>query len=280
LPIEQAGGVHLYYELTGNHGDNVVLIHGSWGDHNNWSLVVPGIAQSFRVLTYDRRGHSKSEKTHAQGSADEDADDLAALLTRLDAAPAHVVGSSFGGTIGLKLAIRRPDILRSLIIHEPPLYNLLRSDPSALPMLLQGRQTIEQAARMVESGDKVGGARLFTEALTLGRGSWERLPTQVRETMIANADTWLDETRDPNGTDIALEKLARFNKPTLLLYGGKGLPGSNLIVEKLNKAVPNSRVLFDPDEGHTPQISRPTEFVRRVTDFIQSTDQLNHVPAR
>lgn len=40
----------------------MVLIHGSWGDHANWQAVVPGLSESFRVLTYDRRGHSKSEK--------------------------------------------------------------------------------------------------------------------------------------------------------------------------------------------------------------------------
>ena len=39
----------------------VVLVHGSWGNHHNWDAVVPAFARSFRVLSYDRRGHSQAE---------------------------------------------------------------------------------------------------------------------------------------------------------------------------------------------------------------------------
>ena len=60
MPFAEANGANLYYELNGEHGDPIVLIHGSWGDHANWRVVVPGLAKSFRVLTYDRRGHSSS----------------------------------------------------------------------------------------------------------------------------------------------------------------------------------------------------------------------------
>jgi pimeloyl-ACP methyl ester carboxylesterase len=56
LPITEANGVDLYYELTGDRGDPIVLIHGSWTDHSNWNPVVAGLSGNFRVLTYDRRG--------------------------------------------------------------------------------------------------------------------------------------------------------------------------------------------------------------------------------
>ena len=91
----------------------LVLVHGSWVDATRWRFVVPGLAESFRVLVYDRRGHSRSERPDAPGSVDEDGD-LAALLETLDLAPAHVVTSSYGGNIALRLATRRPQIFRSL----------------------------------------------------------------------------------------------------------------------------------------------------------------------
>ncbi len=58
MPIDKINGVKLYWELTGSGGDPLVLVHGSWGDHHNWDLVTEGLSKTFRVLTYDRRGHS------------------------------------------------------------------------------------------------------------------------------------------------------------------------------------------------------------------------------
>src|SRR5438067_561390 len=128
MSVAHVNGVELYYELTGA-GEPLVLVHGSWGDHRNWDRVVPALAESFRVLKYDRRGHSASERPPAQGSVFEDADDLAGLIDELALAPAHVVGNSAGAAIVLRAATRRPDVFRSLIVHEPPLFPLLAGTP-------------------------------------------------------------------------------------------------------------------------------------------------------
>ncbi len=65
-----------------------MLVHGSWADTTQWEPVVPGLAEHFEVITYDRRGHFRSERPATRGSVDEDGDDLAALLEALDRAPA------------------------------------------------------------------------------------------------------------------------------------------------------------------------------------------------
>jgi pimeloyl-ACP methyl ester carboxylesterase len=117
-------GLDLYCEQRGT-GDPVVLVHGAWTDHHTWDRIGPVLARSFLVLTYDRRGHSRSVRPAGQGSIREDVADLAALLERFHLAPAHVVGNSFGGSIALRLASERPDLFRSLSVHEPPLRGLL-----------------------------------------------------------------------------------------------------------------------------------------------------------
>ena len=134
-------GVRLYYELHGS-GEPLVLVHGSWGDARSWRLVVPGLAESFRVVVYDRRGHSRSQRPDTPGSVDEDGDDLAALLEALDLAPAHVVTNSYGGNIALRLATRRPEVFRSLSCHEPPLWSLLADDPEPREILQQGARSL------------------------------------------------------------------------------------------------------------------------------------------
>jgi pimeloyl-ACP methyl ester carboxylesterase len=124
MPTVKINGLDLYCEQTGT-GDPVVLVHGSWTDHHTWDRIVPMLARSFLVLTYDRRGHSKSARPAEQGSIREDVGDLAALIEQSRLAPVHVVGNSFGGSITLRLASERPDLFRSVHVHEPPLRGLL-----------------------------------------------------------------------------------------------------------------------------------------------------------
>ena len=102
MPTEKVNGVNIYYELTGAKGDALVLVHGSWGDHHNWDMVVGEFAKTFRVLTYDRRGHSQSERLSGQGLVTEDVDDLIALVEHLEIFPAHIVGNSYGAGIVLQ----------------------------------------------------------------------------------------------------------------------------------------------------------------------------------
>ena len=131
MPVSIINGIRIYSECHGE-GPAVVLVHGSWGDHHNWDSVVSGFARTFRALTYDRRGHSQSERLTNQGSIEEDVADLALLVTTQHLALAHIVGNSFGASIVLKLALTRPELFASLTVHEPPLVGLLGSDPSLL----------------------------------------------------------------------------------------------------------------------------------------------------
>jgi pimeloyl-ACP methyl ester carboxylesterase len=65
MPTANVNGVRIFYELNGT-GDALVLVHGSWVSHHSWDPVAPRLADSFRVLTYDRRGHSESERPTGQ----------------------------------------------------------------------------------------------------------------------------------------------------------------------------------------------------------------------
>lgn len=98
MPTAHVNGIQIHWQIDGAAGHPIVLVHGSWGDHQNWTPVVPALSRSFRVLTYDRRGHSKSERPPGQGSVREDSADLAALLEHLRHSPAHVIGNSFGAS--------------------------------------------------------------------------------------------------------------------------------------------------------------------------------------
>ena len=138
------------------HRSTLVLVHGSWDSHRNWDLVVPRLAEVFRVLSYDRRGHSQSERPTGQGSVREDVADLAALLEHLALVPAWVVGNSFGAAISLRLACEHAELFRGLIRHEPPLFSLFGNDPGLAPLFSDVQRKIRAVVERIASGDHTG----------------------------------------------------------------------------------------------------------------------------
>ncbi|MGH2979090.1 MAG: alpha/beta fold hydrolase [Solirubrobacterales bacterium] len=168
--------VQLFYEEVGE-GDPLVLVHGGWVDHSTWGLVVPGLAESFRVVAYDRRGHGQSEHPDPHGPRRDQEDDLAELIGALDCAPAHVVANSFGGSIALGLAARRPELFRSLGAHEPPLMTAFADDPELRPLAQDALASIRSVNELLEAGDVAAATRVFVEQVALGPGTWELVPT-------------------------------------------------------------------------------------------------------
>jgi pimeloyl-ACP methyl ester carboxylesterase len=268
MPNSRVNGMGIYWEIAGDAGDPVVLVHGSWGDHQNWASVVPALSQSFRTLTYDRRGHSRSDRPAGQGSVHEDVADLAVLLDELGHCPAHIIGNSFGGSIVLRLAAARPDLFRSLIVHEPPLFGLLKDDPRAKDALAAVQERISGVASLLAAGDWEGGARQFVETIAFGPGAWPELPREVRETFIFNAPTWLDEVRDPEALRIELSDLSRFAAPALMTVGDQSAPFFPLVVGLVAAAMPQATIQTFTGAGHVPHLSHPGEYVGMITEFM------------
>lgn len=120
----QANGAVLYTETRGaGHGPAVLLIAGAGGDAQELAGVADALASAYTVITYDRRGNSRSPRPAgwAATSVAEQADDAAALLAALGHRTAAVAGTSAGGSIALELALRHPSAVRKAIIHEPPI---------------------------------------------------------------------------------------------------------------------------------------------------------------
>lgn len=269
MTIAHINGIRLFHEITGSGRIPLVLVHGSWSSHRNLELVVPGLAKSFRVVTYDRRGHSDSERLATQGSVREDVADLAVLLEQLGLAPAFVAGNSFGASIALRLAGDRPDLLLGVAAHEPPLFGLLADDPRFAPMLEEVRRRVGAVAQRIASGDHAGAAEQFAETVALGAGSWARLPPASQGTMIENAPTFLDETTDSEALQLDLNALREFDRPVLLTTGDQSPPTFAPVVRKLAEALPRAEVVSLTGTGHIPQVTHPDLYVNAVTAFVR-----------
>jgi pimeloyl-ACP methyl ester carboxylesterase len=270
MPSSVINGVELHFDDTGS-GQPLVLVHGSWTDRRSWDLVARSLAERFRVVTYDRRGHSQSERPPGQGSVHQDVADLAALIESLAAAPAHVIGNSFGGSITLRLAAERPDLMSSLSVHEPPLFGLLADDPTFAPVFEATSGAMEGVIALLNSGDMEGGARQFAE-MVLGPGVWEgELTPEERETSINNAPTFLDETRDPESLTLDPTQLSSFTRPALLSLGSMSPPFFSPVITRLAETIPSARQHPFEGAGHVPHRTHADLFVEVISSFVQAS---------
>jgi pimeloyl-ACP methyl ester carboxylesterase len=259
-------GARLYYELTGVGPEPMVLVHGAWGDHHNWDAVVPALAQAHRVLTYDRRGHSESERFPIPTSINEHVSDLAGLIQQLNLAPAHIVGSSFGASIVLKLATTHPELFLTASIHEPPLIGLLGESPLAEEV--RGRMVA--VAVRAQNGEMEGAAKQFFETVAFGPGVWEQLPDAARRKLAFNAPTFLDELDRADAFMLDVSELSQFDRPALLLQGDRSPAFLRPILDEIAVALPTSIRHTFAGAGHVPQLTHPGEFVRIVSDFVEN----------
>lgn len=97
-------------------GPPLVLLHGLGGSRSNWAFVAPELARTRRVLVVDLPGHGRSSALPAAPGLGPYADRVAKLLEDEGLAAADVVGHSFGGLVGIRLAVRRPELVRSLVL--------------------------------------------------------------------------------------------------------------------------------------------------------------------
>jgi pimeloyl-ACP methyl ester carboxylesterase len=276
MPKIKANGVDIFYEQKGTSGEPLVLVHGSWVDHHNWDRVVPIFAQFHQVITYDRRGHSQSERPPVAGSIREDVEDLSALIEALHLGPAHIVGHSFGGSIVLRLAAERPDLFRSMVVHEPPLLGLLQNDPEGVVLLQAIQPRLQAVIERLETGDKAGGVQLFVETIAFGPGEWAPVPEPFKQMVIHNAPTFLDEMRDPEALQLDLDRLRGFPHPMLLTYGEHSPPFLRRTAELLAQALPRAQQHVFAGAGHEPEDGHPEVYVQIVRRFLKAVRKESH----
>jgi pimeloyl-ACP methyl ester carboxylesterase len=264
----KVNGVRLFYEISGSGELPLFLVHGSWGSHEAWRLVAPELAESFRVVAFDRRGHSASDRPLGQGSVHDDVADLAALIEHLGLAPAWVAGNSFGASITLRLAAERPDLLRGAIAHEPPLLSLLAGSREMEPLLGSVRERIGAVVERIAGGDSAGAAEAFVETVALGPGTWAELPAEAQQMMIVNAPTFLDEANDPDQLTIDLGRLANFSKPVLLSMGALSPPMYAPVVKQIAAVLPAADLHVFPDAGHIPHATHPKDYTAALKGFV------------
>jgi pimeloyl-ACP methyl ester carboxylesterase len=264
MPTSTLNAIPIHWERAGLAGEPVVLVHGSWIDHHTWDAVVPALAGEFRVLTFDRRGHSLSGRGSGRYAIAEEVGDVVALIEAHELAPAHVVGSSSGGSLALRLAAERPDLVRSLAVNEPALFDLLPADV-ARPV----RAGLMAVAEKLAAGHTEEGVRDFVEKIAFGPGAWERIPPEVKATVLGNAPAFLDQARDPGFLGLDLASLRAYRGPAMLTRGEHGPAMYLPILDALAGALPQAERRVVEGADHEPEATQPQRYAAMLVDFFR-----------
>jgi len=268
MPTITVAGASLYYETTGPAGDPVVLVHGSWVDHHSFDRLLVPLAQSLQVLTYDRRGHGRSTGPARTHPVRDDARDLAGLLESADFYPVHLVAHSYGGAVAFRLAVDRPELVRSVCVHEAPFVGLLGDDPATAGEAERVLAVLRSLQATARAGDAEGAARGIADAFSLQPGAWDRLPEAVRTTFLLHVDRWCEEYDDPEALRPDPRELSDLLVPTLLTQGAQSPPFLHRITAALAGSLRNGTVLTLSEAGHVPQLTDPLEYAGLLGTFL------------
>ncbi|MFF7468411.1 alpha/beta fold hydrolase [Streptomyces sp. NPDC008092] len=174
-----AAGADLHYEVRGA-GPALLMISGAGGDAGYYSAVAEDLADAFTVITYDRRGNSRSTGRNGDPTTlDRQAADARALIEGLAGGRALVFGSSAGAIIGLTLAARHPGAVAGLIAHEPPAVNVLPDGDPA-------RDFFRELAAVYAGGGAPAAGRRFAQGVR-GEGTY-RWPDDLWKRFLGNQD--------------------------------------------------------------------------------------------
>jgi pimeloyl-ACP methyl ester carboxylesterase len=130
----------------------LLLLHGIIGSRATWGWLVPELAERFRVLRLDFRGHGQSDRAPGRYTAAGYVADAVAALEQAAGRPCVVVGHSLGGATAAAIAQRRPDLLTGVVLEDPPLGSTAAAEPAPLEgnALLDGFRFLREAIPQVQ----------------------------------------------------------------------------------------------------------------------------------
>jgi pimeloyl-ACP methyl ester carboxylesterase len=266
-------------------GEPLVLVHGSASDYRTWHLQQDAFAERFRVIYYSRRYHWPNDPIPdgTDYSMDEQVADLRALVRSLNAAPAHLVGHSYGAFLCLLVAMREPSLVRTLVLAEPPaitlfvsstpkpmeLLKLLATRPRTAAAIIKfGAKGVGPASKAFRDGDMAAGIRTFADAV-FGPGGYERLPEPRKSQVNDNLSNVKAELLGSGFAPLEAKALQRINVPALLVTGEKSIGLFHRVTERLDELLPRAERVEIPGASHMMHEDNAPGYVREVLLFLE-----------
>ncbi len=255
-----ANGISMHYTLNGPASARVVtLSHSLATNLAMWEPQVSTLAARYRVLRYDTRGHGGTDAPSGAYSLDQLAEDAVALFRALGIERTHFVGLSMGGMIGQVLALKHPELLRSLILCDTS----SRVPPEARPMWEERIRTTEQQGMEPHVEPTIG--RWFTPPFAAKNPEIvESVRAMIRDTNPQGYNGCCHAIKALDLTD----RLSAVAVPTLIVVGEDD-PGTPVAASRaIHERIKGSALVILKSASHLSNVEKPEAFTKALLDFL------------
>lgn len=265
MPIAQLNGAGIHYEIHGTGPETIVFAHGLLWSGAMFAAQVEALRSDYRCVTFDFRGQGRSAVTETGYDMDTLTGDAIALIEHLGLGPCHVAGLSMGGFVAMRLAARRPELVRSLILLE----TAADSEPAANVPRYRLLNLIARWFGLGVVASQVMPIMFGRTFLTDPARAAER--AEYRKRLAANHRIGI--TRAVRGVierQAVLPELGRIRAPTLVLVGDEDVATVPERAEVIRKAIAGARLEIIPGAGHSSPMEQPVLVTAAMRRFLAS----------
>ena len=257
------GGQRIAYRSAGS-GLPLVLLHGLWADSRWWRHQLESLADEFRVIAWDAPGCGASSDPPADFGLADYADAVAGFVRALGIDRPHILGLSFGGGLAIEVAVRHPDLPRSLVLASAYAGWAGSLAPDVVEARL--RAALAEADRPPE--EWVAG---YVPGFFGGPVSPDVVADLIGIMLDVRASGIKPMVKAFAAADLR-DGLAHLTVPTLLLYGGRDERSSLRVAHDLHARIPHAELVVLPGVGHATNIEAPAGFSDAVRRFLRSVE--------
>jgi pimeloyl-ACP methyl ester carboxylesterase len=273
--IIEIGGRQLHYVDQGEEGQQpIIFIHGGLDDYRCWQYQIDSFSKEYRTISYSRRFAYPNKwigNVTQDNTIEENAKDLAELIKKLQLAPAHLVGASYGAFTALYCASKHPELAKTMVLNEPPIMEFLAR--SHLKEDVELRQTFrtrvliptQDASR---SGDFRKAAQVAIDGIMDIDNYFGQLPEEGKQLLMDNAKSLESELESTISTSYTIEDVKQVTTiPTLLVKGELSPKYFLRIIDILSDNMLNSEQIVIPNVSHD-DFKSGTFFSSKVMEFF------------
>ena len=263
MPEVLVNGARLFYEEMGSGPQPIVFSHSYLVDGHHFAPQMQSLRDRYRCIAFDHRGHGRSEVTEAGYDMENLYADAVALIEALKCAPCHFVGLSTGGFIGMRIAIRRAELLKSLILMDTS------ADPEPQENLKQYR-LLMFIVRWVGWWPVIGKVMpLFFGKKFLSEPARQH---EVREwksrIMSSNKKAMMKFGQGIFGRAGVYEELSKINVPTLMMVGEEDIPTPVNKAKRIAEKIPGAKLVVISHAGHLCTVEEPGAVTAEIEKFL------------
>jgi pimeloyl-ACP methyl ester carboxylesterase len=254
-------GTSLYYEDTGGDAPPIVFSHGLLWNTDLFAPQIAALKEHYRCIAYDHRGQGKS--ADGTGRAIDIAtitDDAAALIEALGLGPVHFCGLSLGGIVGMRLAIDRPDLIRSLVLLDTtadPEPSKLKYRAMNVFVRLFGMAAVVKAIMPALHGKTA----LSDPARLAERSAWQKQLAANKRSIWRAVNGVLDRKS-------LFEELGKIAAPTLVVVGDEDIGTSPAQNARIANAIDGAKLVVIPQAGHASTLEQPAAVTATIAAFL------------